>query len=141
MSSTFPPDQSDVNFESGSAGVSGGGDYAQSASNRAADTYESSSQQRGQSLRSELLNLQSELNSLVSRAASLSEAELSQAYVKLMSRFGSIRFAAKGMAQQASQQFNQGVEVTTTYVKDRPLQSVAIATGVGLVLGILAGRR
>lgn len=139
MSSTFPPGQSNANFESDAAGVSGGGDYAQNESNQAVDTSSSSS--RSQSLRSELQNLQNELNSLVSRAASLSESELSEAYVKLMSRFGSIRFAAKGMAQQATRQFNQGVDVTTTYVKDRPLQSVALATGVGLALGMLIGRR
>lgn len=141
MSSTFPPGQSDTNFESNATGVSGG-DYAQNESNRTAGAYSSSSpSSRSQSLRSELLSLQSDLNSLVSRAATLSESELSQAYVKLMGRFGSIRFAAKGMAQQATRQFNQGVDITTTYVKDRPLQSVAIATGIGLALGMLVGRR
>ena len=134
MSSTFPPGQSNVNFEDNATG-----DYVQNESGQAAGAYGSSA--RSQSLRSELLSLQSDLNSLVSRAASLSESELSQAYVKLMGRFASIRFAAKGMAQQATRQFNQGVDVTTTYVKDRPLQSVAIATGIGLALGMLVGRR
>jgi ElaB/YqjD/DUF883 family membrane-anchored ribosome-binding protein len=138
MSSTFPPGQSDVNFESNATGVSGG-DYVENESSRAADAYGGFS--RSQSLRSELLNLQNDLNSLVSRASSLSESELNQAYVKLTSRFSSIRFRARGVAQQAGQQFNQGIDITTTYVKDRPLQSVAIATGVGLVLGMLAGRR
>jgi ElaB/YqjD/DUF883 family membrane-anchored ribosome-binding protein len=43
-------------------------------------------------------------------------------------------------ASDAKQQLNQGVDVTTEYIKERPLQSVAIAAGVGFLLGALLRR-
>jgi ElaB/YqjD/DUF883 family membrane-anchored ribosome-binding protein len=92
------------------------------------------------SLRSELSNLKNDLDSLVNRAASLSDDELSQAHTQLMAKFSSVRYAAKGIASEASRQLNRGVETTTEYVKDKPMQSVAVAVGTGLLLGMLFKR-
>ncbi len=86
-------------------------------------------------LREELANLKSDLDALLSHASTLTDNELREARDKIMTRFSSMRYAAKGMATEAGRQFNRGVDVTSDYVKDRPLQSVAIATGVGLLLG------
>jgi ElaB/YqjD/DUF883 family membrane-anchored ribosome-binding protein len=58
-----------------------------------------------------------------------------------MAQFSSMRYAAKGLASEASRQLNRGVETTTEYVKDRPMQSVAVAVGTGLLLGMLLRRR
>ncbi len=88
-------------------------------------------------LRDELKSLKSDLDDLVARAASLTDRELNDARDRLMSRFSSMRYSVRGMADQARTQFNQGVDVTSDYVKDKPLQSVAIAAGVGLVIGAL----
>ena len=88
-------------------------------------------------LRDELSSLKRDLDDLMSRAASLSDRELSVARDKLMVKFGSMRHAARGMADQARTQINQGVDVTSDYVKEKPLQSVAIAAGVGLLIGAL----
>jgi ElaB/YqjD/DUF883 family membrane-anchored ribosome-binding protein len=92
-------------------------------------------------LRSELSNLKNDLDSLVTRAPSLSDEELSQAHARLMQQFSSLRFAAKGIANQASRQLNRGVETTTEYMKERPVQSVAVAIGAGVLLGMLMKRR
>jgi ElaB/YqjD/DUF883 family membrane-anchored ribosome-binding protein len=109
-------------------------------------------------VRSELLNLKSDLDTLMSRASSLSDIELHEARDKMMAKFGTMRQTAKDMAGRASQraseakqqishkasdakqQLNQGVDVTTEYIKERPLQSVAIAAGVGFLLGALLRR-
>lgn len=98
-------------------------------------------QRTAASLRSELSNLKNELDALVNRASSLSDDELNQAHAQLMAKFSSVRFAAKGIASEASRQFNRGMETTTDYVKDKPMQSVAVAVGTGLLLGLLFKRR
>lgn len=89
------------------------------------------------SMRDELSSLKRDLDDLVSRAASLSDRELSDARDKMMAKFSSMRTAARGVADQARTQLNQGMDVTSDYVKDKPLQSVAIAAGVGLLVGAL----
>ncbi|MGH8809593.1 MAG: DUF883 family protein [Noviherbaspirillum sp.] len=93
------------------------------------------------SLRSELSDLKNDLDSLVDRSASLSDEELTQAHSQLMAKFSSMRYAAKGIASEAGRQINRGVETTTEYVKERPMQSVAVAVGTGLLLGLLFKRR
>ncbi|QAU34047.1 DUF883 family protein [Janthinobacterium sp. 17J80-10] len=95
----------------------------------------------GASLRTELGNLKSDLDTLLGRATNLSDAELRQEYSRLMSKFSSLRAAAKGVATQAGQQLNRGMDATSGYVREKPLQSVAVATGVGMVLGMLLHRR
>jgi ElaB/YqjD/DUF883 family membrane-anchored ribosome-binding protein len=130
MSSTYPSVTSD---SSPSPGDSSGrtGNTSQSGST----DDKRSGQQTGEALRTELSNLKSDLDTLMSRASTLTDRELSDARDRLLGKYRSMRYAAKGMADQASQQFNESLEATTDYVKDRPLQALAIATGVGLLLG------
>jgi ElaB/YqjD/DUF883 family membrane-anchored ribosome-binding protein len=130
MSSNYPSGASDSSLNAGES------------SGRTGSTYQSgvgdnrtSGQQTGEALRTELSNLKSDLDTLMSRASTLTDRELSDAKDRLLGKYRSMRYAAKGMADQATQQFNQGVEATTDYVKDRPLQALAIATGIGLLLG------
>ena len=85
--------------------------------------------------------MKNDLDALVNRAPNLSDDELAQAHRQLMAKFSSVRYAAKGIADQATQQFNRGMETTTEYVKDKPMQSVALAVGTGLLLGLLFKRR
>jgi ElaB/YqjD/DUF883 family membrane-anchored ribosome-binding protein len=98
-------------------------------------------QKSATTLRSELSSLKNDLDSLVERSASLSDEELTQAHAQLMAKFSSVRFAARGIASEASRQLNRGVETTTGLVKEKPMQSVAVAVGTGLLLGVLFGRR
>lgn len=98
-------------------------------------------EQTAASLREELGDLKADLDALLSKATSLTDREFRDARDQLMIKFGSMRYAAKGLAAQATKQFNDGVECTADYVKDKPLQSVALAAGVGLLVGaIMRGR-
>lgn len=98
-------------------------------------------QRSATTLRSELSSLKNDLDALVNRSASMSDDELTTAHAQLMAKFSSVRYAAKGIASEASRQFNRGMESTTDYVKDKPMQSVAVAVGTGLLLGLLFKRR
>lgn len=91
-------------------------------------------------MREELSNLKSDLDALMSHATTLSETELSEARDRILARFSSMRFAARGFAEQAGRQFSQGRDITADYVRDKPLQSVAIAAGVGLLVGAIMRR-
>jgi ElaB/YqjD/DUF883 family membrane-anchored ribosome-binding protein len=121
-----------------------GSEKASAAMQAAKGTYneiKGATQKTAASLRSDLSSLKSDLDSLVNRSSSLSDDELAQAHAQLMAKFSSVRYAAKGIATEASRQLNRGMETTTEYVKDKPMQSVAVAVGTGLLLGLLFKRR
>ena len=91
-------------------------------------------------LREELTNLKADLDALMSHASTLTESELRVARDRIMARFSSMRHAARGIAEQAGRQLSHGKDMTADYVRDKPLQSVAIAAGAGLLLGMLFRR-
>lgn len=93
------------------------------------------------SLRDEMAQFKSELDVLISHASSLSERELGDAYNKLMSRFQTYRTKAVDMASTAQEQLNHGVDVACEHVKEKPMQSVAIAAGAGMLMGLVMRRR
>ena len=132
----------ETNFSSSITG--NGSDKASTTTSTTKGMYneaKGSAQRIAATLRSELSNLKNDLDALVTRAPSLSDDELAQAHSQLMAKFSSVRYAAKGIASQASRQLNRSVETTTEYVKDKPMQSVAVAVGTGLLLGLLFKRR
>ncbi len=98
-------------------------------------------QQIGAVAKGEMATLRAELDSLTSRISSMSEFELAAAKEKLLARMESTKAAARTVAADLTQHFNHGVDVTTDHVKERPLQSVAVAAGVGILLGMLISRR
>lgn len=134
MSSTYPPSST---TDATTTNVTG--DLGETLQSTAPNTYsaQGAGKRMGASLRTELSNLKSDLDTLLGRATNMSEAELSAEHARLMAKFSSVKSAARGMAAQANRQFTQGVDVTTDYVKEKPLQSVAVAAGVGMVLGLL----
>ncbi|MEN3290978.1 MAG: hypothetical protein V7642_231 [Burkholderiales bacterium] len=125
----------------GSEKASQAASQATSAAKSIYNEAKSTAKKSAANMRSELSNLKNDLDALISRAPGLSDDELSQAHARLMAQFSSMRYAAKGLASEASRQLNRGVETTTEYVKDRPMQSVAVAVGTGLLLGMLLRRR
>ena len=94
-----------------------------------------------ETMRNQLTSLKKDLDELMSRAGTLGETELAQAHDQIMSQFSSMRHAARGMASQASKQIKSSVNVTSDYVKDKPMQSVSVAAVAGLVVGMLMARR
>ncbi len=144
METNYPSSGSQGSMPSG-AGLASSGTYdeigSRGASGQTGAWSAGSGNQGGAgasgSLRDELSNLKRDLDDLVSRAALLSESELGEARDKMMVKFGSMRNTARGVAEQARTQLNQGMDVTSDYVRDKPLQSVAIAAGFGMLVGVL----
>lgn len=97
--------------------------------------------QIGAVAKEEVTSLRADLDELTSSLATLSEFELSAAKEKILAKIESAKVTAKGMAKDVTQQINHGVDVTTDYVKERPLQSMAVAASVGILLGMLISRR
>lgn len=84
-------------------------------------------------LRSDLADLKKDLDALLGKASTLTDRELRDARDRLFVKFGSVKEAAQ-------EQFKQGVDITSDYVKESPMQAVAIAAGIGLLLGALTRR-
>lgn len=91
-------------------------------------------------LREELSEMKSDLDALMSHASTLTEQELREARDRIMARFSSIRSTAQGFANQAGKQLNEGMDASLTFVRRRPVQSILIATGIGLAIGALLRR-
>ncbi len=105
--------------------------------------YQGQQQQAGGKavrIREDLASLKNDLDALMSHSSTLSENELREARDRILARFSSMRFAARGIAEQASRQFSQGRDITADYVREKPLQSVAIAAGLGLLVGAIVRR-
>jgi ElaB/YqjD/DUF883 family membrane-anchored ribosome-binding protein len=142
MSANYPAGPTDNDADVGSrTATSARSTYEDNKSPARSGGPDSGRRQTAESLRSDLSNLKTDLDALVARSSSLSEQELSESYARMMTKFSSMRFAAKGIAAEAGRQLNQGVDMTTDYVRAKPLQSVAMAAGGGLLLGILVARR
>ncbi|MDO9419949.1 MAG: DUF883 domain-containing protein [Herminiimonas sp.] len=92
-------------------------------------------------LRDDLQTLKADLDTLLGHAAELTDAELHDAQERILAKFNSLRVAAKGIAVEAGRQFNHGVEVTSDYVKEKPIKSISLAVGFGVLLGVIIGRK
>lgn len=91
-------------------------------------------------LRSDLQLLKTDIDSLVTHAVDLTDAELSDAYEKIAGKVSAVGQSAREFAGKASDTIHHGVDVSTEYVKDRPKQSLALALGIGTLIGILLAR-
>lgn len=87
----------------------------------------------GSQLRGDLADLKKDLDALLGKASTLTDRELRDARDRLFVKFGSVKEAAQ-------EQLKHGVDLTSDYVKESPMQAVAIAAGVGLLLGALTRR-
>jgi ElaB/YqjD/DUF883 family membrane-anchored ribosome-binding protein len=87
----------------------------------------------GTGLRSELADLKKDLDALLAKAGTLTDRELREARNRMLAKFGDLSTTAR-------EQMNHGVDVTSDYVRERPIQSMAIALGVGLLLGVATRR-
>lgn len=122
--------------------TSGNGSSATSAAakNLYADA-KGATRRTAENMRTELSSLKADIDDLVNRASSMTDEELTRAHAQMMAKFSSIRYAARGFADEASRTFNRSVETTNQYVKEKPMQSVGVAVGTGLLLGLLFSRR
>lgn len=116
------------------------GQVASSAANLL-DATKAAGRKIGAVAQEEVTSLRTDLDDLVSRVSSLSEFELIAAKEKLLAKIETTKAAAKGVSADVSRRFNRGVANTTDYVVERPLQSVAVAAGIGILMGMLISRR
>lgn len=95
----------------------------------------------GPSGKDEMSNFRADLDEFISRIPGMSGMDLNAAKDKLLSSLASSRESAMGYASDAREQINRKVEATGEYVKEKPMQSVGIAAGVGFLIGLLVSRR
>ncbi|GGI15778.1 DUF883 family protein [Oxalicibacterium faecigallinarum] len=91
-------------------------------------------------LRSDLQLLKTDIDSLITHAVDLTDAELSDAYERVAGKVASARQSAREFAGQASEKIHHGFDVSTGYVKARPKQTLAVALGIGALIGIILAR-
>jgi ElaB/YqjD/DUF883 family membrane-anchored ribosome-binding protein len=86
-----------------------------------------------------------ELQALVSEAETMMADSLSEhtaeAIGNLRERFGAAQERFSDMYDRTKKKVVAGVKYTDTTIRENPYQSIAIAMGVGVLLGILVGRR
>jgi ElaB/YqjD/DUF883 family membrane-anchored ribosome-binding protein len=89
--------------------------------------------------------LLTELQSLVSEAESMMADSLtehsSEALASLRERFGAAQERMGELYDTAKKRVVAGAKCTDTAIRENPYQSMAIALGVGVLVGVLVGRR
>ncbi len=111
------------------------------AAQRVGEAAKSAGKHVGAVASEELANLRADLDDLIARIPTLSDIDLEEAKQKLMEKISATKESARSIAGNAREQFDQGVECSREYVKDRPLESVGYAAAVGFLLGLLLTRR
>jgi ElaB/YqjD/DUF883 family membrane-anchored ribosome-binding protein len=89
--------------------------------------------------------LLSELQALVSEAETMMADSLtehsSEALGNLRARFGAAQERMGELYDGAKKKVVAGAKYTDTQIRENPYQSIAIALGVGVLVGVLVGRR
>ncbi len=111
-----------------------------SAAGNVFDATKAAGKQVGSVASDEMLKLKADLDDLIARLPSLSDIDLNAAKEKLLQQVAVAREATNQATASAREKLNQGVEVAGGYVKEKPLQSVAVAAGVGILIGMLIAR-
>ncbi|MFZ6734125.1 DUF883 family protein [Undibacterium sp. Ji42W] len=89
----------------------------------------------------EMLNLKADLDELIARLPSLSDVDLNAAKTALLEKIASTKEAALDATSDVRAQFNDSVDSVGTYVKERPLRSVAAVAGAGILIGYLLAKK
>ncbi|MES2104785.1 MAG: DUF883 domain-containing protein [Pseudomonadota bacterium] len=111
-----------------------------SAAGNVFDATKAAGKQVGSVASDEMLKLKADLDDLIARLPSLSDIDLNAAKEKLLQQVAVAREATNQATASAREKLNQGAEVAGEYVKEKPLQSVAVAAGVGILIGMLIAR-
>jgi ElaB/YqjD/DUF883 family membrane-anchored ribosome-binding protein len=90
-------------------------------------------------------DLVDDLKSLVTEAQAAMSGSVSEhsseALRQIRARFDAAQLRFEELYDGAKKQVVAGAKYTDTTIRDNPYQSVAIAAGVGLLVGIVMGRR
>jgi ElaB/YqjD/DUF883 family membrane-anchored ribosome-binding protein len=89
--------------------------------------------------------LLTELKTLVSEAETMMADSLtehtSDALGNLRERFGAVQERFSDAYDRTKKKVVAGAKYTDTTIRENPYQSIAVALGVGVLLGVLLGRR
>lgn len=105
------------------------------------DATRSAGRQVGAVANSEIANLRSDLDDLITRLPGLSDMDVQEAKERMMDKITSLKEGAKEAAINARRHIHEGVESSRGYVKEHPLQAVGYAAAIGFLLGLLVSRR
>jgi ElaB/YqjD/DUF883 family membrane-anchored ribosome-binding protein len=111
------------------------------AATDAIDTGKSVGRQINAAAHEEIANLKADFDDLVERLPHLSAEDLTAAKEKLFEQIKAAQASARDIAKVVGEKVNYGIDVTSDYVKDRPFQSLAVAAGVGALVGFLISRK
>lgn len=88
----------------------------------------------------EMSNLRADLDNLIGRIPHLAEAELTAAKETLLEKYGQGKKTLTDATTVVRETVTHGVAVAGDYVKERPLKTVAVTAGIGILLGMLISR-
>ncbi len=95
----------------------------------------------GSVARDEASKLRADLDDLISKIPGLSEIDLQVAKEKFLATVNSVSASAKNYVADAREKITEQVEVTESFIKEKPFKSVGIAAIAGLLVGALVARR
>ena len=94
-----------------------------------------------QALRTDLANVMRDAEALMKASAGHGGEKVDEARNRILESLESAKRRLLEVERSAVRQGEEAVAATEQYVKSNPWQSVGIAAGVGLILGVLLARR
>lgn len=85
--------------------------------------------------------LMSEVEEVIARGGEAVTEQATSRFEELQDRLGSARDAVSGYYRTASRKVKQGMQAADETIRARPYESLAVALGVGVLLGALLRRR
>jgi ElaB/YqjD/DUF883 family membrane-anchored ribosome-binding protein len=94
-----------------------------------------------QALRADLANVMRDAEALMKASAGHGGEKVDEARTRILESLESAKRRLLEVERSAVRHGEEAVAATENYVKSNPWQSVGIAAGVGLILGVLLARR
>jgi len=94
-----------------------------------------------EALRKDLANVMRDAEALMKASAGHGGEKVDEARTRILESLESAKRRLLEVERSAVRQGEEAVVATEKYVKSNPWQSVGIAAGVGLILGVLLARR
>lgn len=117
---------------------------SQSSSNQQSASHNSSNKsssmqptQEREKFQSDFSGFMGEVENLLSRGGTLSAEALEASKAELSARMQNFKQQWSNLSEKTSENANHAVGVCQDYVRARPLQTVGIALGVGVLVGFL----